>query len=628
MQAEAPPLVALYQARERSYAADASRLGSKSALVSNLRGLSFGAAVVLGLGAAFSDHALWLAGPACLAGLCFGVLVIWHARVIDEEAQAITFQEVNASALARCTGAWRTFAADGSRFAGGPHPYAGDLDLFGKGSVFQYLNTAHTYFGEQTLAGFLSAHDQLEALHLRQEAARELAPQLEHRQRTEALALRAVQRRIPGGPKGKNPAAGDPSALLQWFEEPPATDDVPQVHLLAKALPLVTLLVFVLAKVLGWSPITWGVALLAQIAVAVRYQQRAAKVFQAVSSAEGLFRQMGPLVQQVEQLDATCQWLRNLREQVRLDGEPASTALKKFASYVGYFEVRHNGLIHPVFNAVFLWDLNCVLALESWRARWGTRVRSWIDAVGQLEAVNSLAALSHDNPDYAWPTFIDDGQLRFVATGLAHPLQSRSQRIANDVALGESYQALLVTGSNMSGKSTLLRSVGVACVMALAGAPVCARSLRLSKLRVHTSMRISDSLSEGVSHFYAELAKLRSVLTAAQAGQPVLFLLDEILHGTNSRERQIGARWVLAELLRAGAIGAVSTHDQELCVLSQALLRDTLHQAHFREQVTDGRMTFDYQLREGPVSGGNALRLMRSVGLMVPEEAEPPRAGD
>jgi DNA mismatch repair ATPase MutS len=205
----------------------------------------------------------------------------------------------------------------------------------------------------------------------------------------------------------------------------------------------------------------------------------------------------------------------------------------------------------------------------------------------------------------------------FEAIGLGHPLIPARQRVANDVVLTGPGSALLVTGSNMSGKSTLLRAMGMSAVLGLAGSAVCATRMRLSPMRVYTSMRISDSLSAGVSHFYAELEKLRQALGATRGDVPVFFLLDEILHGTNSEERQVGARWVLGELIQAGAIGAVSTHDMALCALPPTLMHK-VRTVHLRESVEGERMTFDYKLRPGPVSGGNALRLMRSLGLDVP----------
>jgi DNA mismatch repair ATPase MutS len=256
------------------------------------------------------------------------------------------------------------------------------------------------------------------------------------------------------------------------------------------------------------------------------------------------------------------------------------------------------------------------VALERWQKESGRALAPWLTALGQWEALSSLAGMAHDNPDFTFPEMVDGASV-FEAKGLGHPLIPARVRVGNDVILGGPGTALLVTGSNMSGKSTLLRAMGLAAVLGLAGGPVCARHVRLSPMRVYTSMRISDSLSAGVSHFYAELKKLRAALLASRGEYPVFFLLDEILHGTNSDERQIGARWILGELIEAGATGAVSTHDLALCALPENLM-PRVRTVHLRESVDGEQMTFDYKLRPGPVSGGNALLLMRSLGLNVP----------
>jgi DNA mismatch repair ATPase MutS len=285
-------------------------------------------------------------------------------------------------------------------------------------------------------------------------------------------------------------------------------------------------------------------------------------------------------------------------------------------SAVSYFELRYQGLIYPFANMFLLWDVHCTVKVERWQARFGKAARDWFRVLGEIEGLSSLAGLAFDEPKFCFPTFVAESRL--LAEGLAHPLIPPSGRVGNDLKLPGPGSALLVTGSNMSGKSTLLRSLGVAYVLANSGSPVCATRLELGSVRLATSLRIRDSLEEGVSHFYAELHKLKAVLDATAEPLPVLFLLDEILHGTNSRERQIGARWIMAQLLQRGALGAVSTHDMELCRLTPELMSH-VELVHLREDVKGSEMIFDYRLRSGPVSEGNALRLMRRIGLEVPE---------
>jgi DNA mismatch repair ATPase MutS len=299
----------------------------------------------------------------------------------------------------------------------------------------------------------------------------------------------------------------------------------------------------------------------------------------------------------------------------RGDAASAERELARLDRILGWFALRNSEWGHPPLNLLASWDIHCVLALERWQRDAGGRLRGWLEALGQVEALCSLAGAAHDNPDFIFPEWIE-GPAAFVAEGLGHPLLAPSVRVDNDVSLSGPGHALLITGSNMSGKSTLLRAIGLASVLAMAGGPVCARRLRLAPMSVHTRLRVNDSLADGVSHFYAELERLRAMLAATRGSIPVLFAIDEILAGTNSVERGIGARWLLGELLRAGALGAVSTHDGQLCQLPDELM-SRVERVHIRESFHEGALVFDYRLYPGPVQAGNALRLMRSMGLEV-----------
>lgn len=267
-----------------------------------------------------------------------------------------------------------------------------------------------------------------------------------------------------------------------------------------------------------------------------------------------------------------------------------------------------------------MWDMHCSRALIRWRKRVGRRLRGWLQTIGEIEALASLGAFAFEHPGFVWPE--PTAQPMLDARELGHPLIAAGRRVGNDVRLPSAGRALVVTGSNMSGKSTLLRAIGINVVLACAGAPVCARSMRLGPMRVATSMRVEDSLERGVSHFYAELQRLKRIVDWARepSGSPVLFLLDEILHGTNSRERVAGARAVVRDLLNRGALGAVSTHDLGITALAQEL-GDRVENVHFEEQVSGTTMTFDYVLRPGVVQSSNALRLMRAIGLAVNEDS-------
>jgi DNA mismatch repair ATPase MutS len=264
---------------------------------------------------------------------------------------------------------------------------------------------------------------------------------------------------------------------------------------------------------------------------------------------------------------------------------------------------------------LLLWDVHLVYAIERWRRTSGPAVRRWLAAVGEIEALSSLAAYHYEHPHDVFPELVD-GALCFEGTALGHPLLNEAVTVRNDVRLDGKLQVLVVSGSNMSGKSTLLRTVGVNAVMALAGAPVRARALRLTPLNLGASIRIQDSLQTGVSRFYAEVTRLGAIMRRATESPPVLFLIDELLHGTNSHDRRIGAEAIVRGLIDRGAIGLVTTHDLALAQVADALGGRGAN-VHFQDELEDGQMRFDYKMRHGVVEKSNAIELMRSVGLDV-----------
>jgi energy-coupling factor transporter ATP-binding protein EcfA2 len=544
--------------------------------------------------------------------------VVWHGRVIAAWETALRWWYVNEHGRLRVGDQWRSLPDRGEGLAPASHPYANDLDLFGPSSLFQRINVAHTRFGQQLLASWLCQPSRVEDALRRQRIAQKLAPDVALRQELEARTLSLSLPRIWTRSDVKPIAAPDPEPLLKWAE----TAQLPQFSSvqvwLLRALTVATLSCVVAANVWPLPKLVWFVPVCLQLVVAFRFRDVVAHAHHSVSLGQGVFAQYGPTLQLLERCLETTPELAHLRERLVGQGQPQA-AMTAFARWVGWLELRSNPLVHPVANGLLLWDVHCLVALGQWQRRWGNKVRGWFHAVGELEALCALAGIAFDNPGYAWPQ-LDAGPAHFEAKDLGHPLIEADARVGNGISLSEPGTALLITGSNMSGKSTLLRAMGLAQVMALAGAPVCASTFRGSALTVRSSLRISDSLEQGVSHFYAELAKLKAAVETART-TPVLFLLDEILHGTNSVERQIGARWVLSELLQTGSIGAVSTHDTGLCQLSGTLMQ-RVSQVHLRETVDNERMTFDYLLRPGPVQGGNALRLMRTLGLDVPLEGQ------
>jgi hypothetical protein len=608
-------LTALYQQRLERAQAEATRLGALSHRVSNFRGLAFavaaGGGIALLLGQPFaSAGTIALLGAAAFVGL-----IVWHGRVLERESHASRRAAISADAVARAGGKFRSLAQDGRRFSGSEHPYADDVDLFGSSSLFQRLSVTHTRFGEDALAQMLMVPATAAEVVRRQAAVRVLASELELRQEFEVLGFTLVRDEGKGETRRRPPP--EPKLLFEWARE---TNGVLSDRLLvvaARILPLVTL-----GGLVAWSqdltPYVFLAGAALQALLLTRASAACSRAFHACSASNGAFRSYAPMLKLLEDLDLDAELIRDLKKRLDTAGRRPSAIMGELDRILGWYELRYNGLVYPFVNLLTLWDIHCTIALERWRKRAGGALESWFQIIGEMEALSSLAGFAHDEPDFCFPELAPEAP-PFVAEALGHPLIPREVRVTNDVALEAAGSALLVTGSNMSGKSTMLRAMGLAAVLAQAGAPVCARRLRLTPAVIRTSLRVSDSLERGVSHFYAEVKKLKLTLDATAGGERVLFLLDEVLHGTNSRERQVGARWLLAELLKRGAAGALSTHDEELCRLPPELM-SRVRLVHFRETVKDDKMSFDYLLREGPVKAGNALRVMRLAGLDVPLE--------
>jgi hypothetical protein len=542
----------------------------RAANVSNLRLAVFAAGVVCAW-LAFGPESLsrvWLAAPVA----AFVCLVIVHDREIrqrDRCERAVAFYE---SGIARLEGRWMGRGEAGERFRDSGHPYAEDLDLFGQGSLFERLCIARTRAGEATLADWLRAPAARGVIAVRQEAVAELVPK-------EAQAPRRAALRIA--------AAGFAS------------------------LTALALAAWILA---GVGPIPLEISLVAQSLFAIGVRNR---VKRTIGSAEDPGRDLAlfsQLLARIEVEPRRAPRLAELHAALAGQGLPASRRIGQLRLRLELLDARRNQLFAPI-GAMFLWTTQLAFAIEDWRAVWGPVLGAWIDAVGEFEALGCLAGFGYENPRHCFPEIVE-GEACFDGQAIGHPLLPADRSVTNDVTLANGLQLLVVSGSNMSGKSTLLRTVGTNAVLAYAGAPAAAGALRLSLLAVGASIRIQDSLLEGSSQFYAEIRRLRQIMQLAEGRRPVLFLVDEILHGTNSHDRGIGAEAVVRGFVDRGAVGLVTTHDLALARVAEALAPHAAN-VHFQDHLEGGAIAFDYRLRPGVVEKSNALELMRAVGLDV-----------
>jgi hypothetical protein len=544
-----------------------------------------------------SAGAPWLALPIAI----FIPLAFYHGRVLnarDRAARAASFYE---RGLARLEERWQGAGSTGERFRNPSHLYADDLDLFGHASVFELLATTRTSGGEAVLASWLLAPAPIDVIRDRQLAVQELGPKLDLREDLSVL-----------GPELQEAVRTE--ELQKWATAPPTLIGAwPRIVAPILATATTSAIVYWI-----WSgqPPPWLVpAIVAQGAFAWYFRERVHEVAHGVERREQELEVLAALMERIERDPASTPFLTQLRAELRATGRSPAAEVKQLARLVDFLSSGHNQIFGPV-AALLLLGTQLAFAVERWRVRCGPAVPRWIAAVSQYEAVSALATYHAEHPYDPFPEVVE-GKPFYEGEGLAHPLVPVAIAVSNDVAMGQSHPHLLiVSGSNMSGKSTLLRTVGVNAVLAQAGAPVRAGRLRMSPLHVGATLRLNDSLMEGRSRFYAEITRIAAIVALAKTAPHVLFLCDEILSGTNSHDRLQGATGILKGLLALGAIGIVTTHDLALTAIADSLGGQAIN-LHFEDRFEHDMLTFDYTLRPGVVRTGNAIPLMRSVGLDV-----------
>ncbi len=537
----------------------------------------------------------WLLAPA---GVLL-VLALLHERLLRRRACAKRAAAFYERGLARLDDRWAGTGETGERFNDHSHPYAEDLDLFGPGSLFELLCTTRLRAGEETLARFLLEPAHPDALRARHAAIAELRTRLELR---EDFAL-----------LGEDLRSGiNPRALAAWAEQPLTLDSKP-ARITAAVLAALAVAAATVWAVFGVVEPFLG-AVLVEALFYLRWRTRISGVVELVGDPAYGIALLAAVLGRLERERFASPRLMELRKALDTRGVPPSHAIARLDRLMDLLHSRDNVAVR-VIGPPLLWTTQVAFAIEAWRRKYGPSVRGWLAAVGEIEALMSFAAYAYEHPSDTFPEFVDC-RACFEAEAIGHPLVPESRLVRNDLRLAEDLRVLVVSGSNMSGKSTLLRTVGVNTVLALAGAPVRARRLRLTPMTVGASIRTLDSLQSGASRFYTEIKRLRLLVDLTKGPLPLLFLLDELLHGTNSNDRRTGGAAVVHSLVERGAIGLLTTHDLALAGIVDGLAPRAAN-VHFEDHLENGKITFDYRLRPGIVRKSNALELMRSVGLEV-----------
>jgi len=594
-----------YEKNIQRFTSELTVIDNKIKLFSNLRLFIFIAAVI-GAALIWRSHQYVLLTIELISStVLFVAAVLFHSDLYKKRFVVENKLNINKKGLSRINGEWGDFEDTGGQFVDHAHPYTYDLDIFGKYSLYQWICTAHTYNGRKALADALSSQQkERSAILEKQDAVKELAEQPDWRQQFELYGMLSE-------------TGDDPSRFLEWAEDKKKTFNNPVVLPLLRILPFISLFIglygFLFHDTLIYFAVVYGL----QLALfGVILNSRTSPVIEKYEKNGKLLLAFSQLVNTIERQQFRAAYNLQLKNMlVTGDHKTASSILVSLSKILSATEIRSSPMVHTIANAVWLWDVQCVIKADTLKTVYGNDFRTWISAIGQFEAIASLAIPGFENPQWIYPE-ISDTVVKIGAEKIGHPLIQADTRIVNDMVIDNPGVVAVITGSNMSGKSTFLRTLAINAVLGYAGAPVCAAGFVLPLVNIYSSMRISDDLSSHVSTFYAELVRIRMVVEAVKRGEKVLFLLDELFRGTNSQDRHDGAVAVLKTLSNSNTIGIVSTHDLELCNLAENNPERFVN-FHFEEFYRNNTIEFDYTLKKGRSTTKNAMFLIRMIGIDI-----------
>ncbi|MEL7249417.1 MAG: hypothetical protein AAFO03_13405 [Bacteroidota bacterium] len=593
-----------YEQRANDFLQRANELTSRYERLGWVRLLAFLALLALII-VAWRETPWWSGALATGLGIfAFAQLIRWHGRIQLLAQHNRHLAEVNEAERKGKANDFSVFP-DGEAYVNAQHPYSYDLDIFGPFSLFQMINRASTLIGQSRLASWLQEVAEPGVIKSRQVAVEDLAQQTDWQH--ELRAYGAALKEEPG----------QVERIYRWLEEPYIVLDRPSRKLALWVAPIL----FVIAMVLWIKVLPWFLALLLLIPAGLWLRNSLDEVqhlHQQTGRAADTLRNYAQLIRHIEAATFTAPYLQQLQQAFISGDDQASKAIDKLAYRVSQLDVRYNAFVFLLEFSI-VWDLQQAYRMDKWKERYKDQLPQWFEALAELEALVSLGNLRHNNPEWTFPNIHEDRQ--FAASELGHPLIAADKRVCNDLSMPTQGHMHLLTGSNMAGKSTWLRTVGLNIVMALAGAPVCAKEMQLPPLQVYTSMRTQDALHESTSSFYAELKRLKFIIEAVEDPSktnniPVFFLLDEILKGTNSRDRHTGAKALIRQLIASRGAGLIATHDLELGAL-EAEAEGRIENWAIEVDIKNGQLFFDYKLKRGVSQSFNATLLMQQMGIKI-----------
>lgn len=555
----------------------------------------------------------WAGFPLCGAAVAgFILLMRLHERVERQGRYQLARKAAAQAVIERTGDGWKSFPDTGREFQDPDFPTGRDLDIFGPESLYQYICAAHTAFGRERLARWLREGErEPAAIRRRQRAVEELAARPDFSLEVQAHGRMMTPAR----------ARQDAAAARDFLEATKRTDRLPALFSgLMWGLPLLEW-GLLLAALLGPYPGACGGAALAvlllQLLLAMARYSVTGRSLVPLARFKASIMPYAELLALLERERFESEELNRLQEAIRRNGGAvqALRALRRLGETAG---MRRNMMAFLLFNGLFLWDFHCVAGFARWREAWRDELPVWLEAIGEMEALLSLAMLRQVRSTTTFPEIEDAQTPRLSFEGLTHPLIPEERAVGNDFRM--EHHTCVITGSNMSGKTTFLRSIGTALVLAYAGGPVPARLFQAGRMRLLTSIRVEDNVSRGISTFYAELLRIKTIVDAAREPEPLIALIDEIYKGTKSRDRILGAVETIRRLAAPHVMVLVTTHDFELCSLEQDAAADAVNY-HFTEQYRGGEILFDYTIRPGRSQTTNAQHLLRLAGILPDEEA-------
>lgn len=542
-------------------------------------------------------EAIWLAPVAILIGVFVFVLLKYLAGQ-DRLSVLKALLELNEKEW-RLAATGQSGFADGERFTNEQHPYTGDLDVFGHSSLYSHMNRAGTLMGGQQLADMLrSPLQDAGQVAQTQDLVRELAPRFDFRQQFTAQA----------GLTNEQP--DDVAGLYKWLELPIEFLNKKWLNIVRWVMPVLLL------GGVAWYAVTdeyylFGIFLSINWLILGMHVKKVTAQHNLISNKEKTFRKFALLLQLISNEQGGNSMLLKQQQET---AEAANQALHRLARICNALDQRLNLLVGVALNSFVLYDIHCAIAIERWKQRYRKDVQGWMQVIARMEAWNSMATFAYNHPEYIYPE-VKEGNARLVATGVGHPLILAEECVRNDIGIGAPQNFLIITGSNMSGKSTFLRSVGSNLLLALCGMPVCAGTFVCSPMRIMTSMRIKDSIAKHTSYFQAELLRLQQIVEVLKSGERVFILLDEILKGTNSEDKLSGSRRLIEHFLQYRCLGMIATHDLELGHLEEAYPQKISNYC-FESTIKDDQLFFDYRIREGVARNKNATFLMQKMEII------------